>query len=303
MFYTFNDIVRFCRTFRGLPCEVSEELRGWSWSSPPVLYPYGFPISVSDIASGFCDSGRHVYLKYVSKERERENWRLTFGKIVHVIISETSRLAKSLILNCIMDVKEFKSEFLNHRSSILSRLREKFKDFENLEPIFDLLWNRAMDTFSSELAKAKSRSPYLSPDGMASLVVPFTSEFPVDGSLIGLSKTLRIDLMIYPNIIVEIKTREWREDYKLSLSGYALAFESQYEIPVNYGIIALLRFNLEDRDMKVYERIVRIDDNLRQAFIDRRDFYAKIIEDGIDPGRARECNPDCPYLHICSQEG
>lgn len=302
MFYTLGDVVRLCRTFRKLPCEVSEELRGWSWGSPPLLYPYSSFISVSDVASGFCDSGRFVYLKYVMRERERENWRLTLGRVVHFIVSEASRLAKSLILNYVVDVKDFKLEFSNYGKVMLSKVKGQFKDFKSLEIIFELLWNRAMDIFSSELARARSRSPYLSPDGIASMVVPFISEFPVDGSLIGLSKTLRIDVMIYPNIIVEIKTRKWYEDYKLSLSGYALAFESQYEVPINYGVITLLRLNLRARDVKIYEKIVRIDDSLRQAFIDKRDFHAKIIEETVDPGRAKECSSDCPYLHVCMEK-
>jgi len=133
--------------------------------------------------------------------------------------------------------------------------------------------------------------------------MPFTTEFPVDGSLIGLSKTLRIDLMIYPNIIAEVKTRDWHPDYELGLAAYALAFESQYEVPINYGIIVMVRINLSKRDLKIYERIVRISDNLRQAFIDRRDGYARIIEDSIDPGKAKNCNPDCPYLYVCREEG
>ena len=138
---------------------------------------------------------------------------------------------------------------------------------------------------------------------MTSLVTPFTTEFPVDGSLIGLSKTLRIDLMIYPNIIAEVKTRSWHSDYEIGLAAYALAFESQYEVPINYGVILMVRLDPSKRDFKLYEKIVRVSDGLRQAFIDRRDTYARIVEDSIDPGKAKKCSPDCPYIHVCREEG
>ncbi len=301
MFYTFSDVVRLCRTFRGMPCEVSEELRGWSWSSPPLLYPYSFQLSASDIANGFCDSGRFVYLKHVAKERERPGQRLRRGSLVHHVLSEISRTAKSIILGGVLEPQEFKSEFVEKGRKALSSCREQFKDLKDVELVFELLWLRAADAFSSELAKAASRSPYLPIDGLAFLVAPFTTEFPIDGSLIGLSRTLRVDLMVYPNIIAEVKTRKWHPDYELGLTAYALAFESQYEVPINHGVVVLVRIDASKRDLKVYERIVRISDGLRQAFIDRRDSYARIVEESMDPGKAESCDPDCPYLHVCRE--
>lgn len=302
MFYTFSDVIRLCRTFRGMPCEVSEELRGWSWSSPPLLYPYSFLLSTSDIANGFCDSGRFVYLKYVAKERERPSWRLRRGSLVHHILSEASRSAKSIILSGVSEPQEFKSEFMERGKRALSSCSEEFKDLKGVEPIFKLLWLRAADAFSSELAKASSRSPYLPIDGLAFLVAPFTTEFPIDGSLVGLSRTLRVDMMVYPNIMVEVKTRKWHPDYELGLAAYALAFESQYEVPINHGVVVLVRIDASRQDLKAYERIVKLSDSLRQSFIDRRDAYARIVEESIDPGKAKSCDPDCPYLHVC-QEG
>ncbi len=82
-----------------MPCEVSDELRGWNWSEPPLLYPYDKLLSVADIASGFCDSGRHVYLRYVLREREKPNWRLRRGILIHYILSEAVRIGKSLVLS------------------------------------------------------------------------------------------------------------------------------------------------------------------------------------------------------------
>jgi len=302
LFYTFSDVIRLCRTFRGMPCEVSEELRGWSWSSPPLLYPYSFQLPVSDLASGFCESGRFVYLKYVAKERERPNWRLRRGSLVHYVLSESSRAAKSIVLRGVSDPQEFKGEFMEEGRKLLSSCKEQFKDLKDVEKVFELLWLRAADAFSSELSRAASRSPYLSMDGLAFLVAPFTTEFPIDGSLIGLSKTLRVDLMVYPNILAEVKTRGWRPDYEIGLAAYALAFESQYEVPINHGVVVLVRIDASKGDLKVYERLVRISDSLRQAFIDKRDGYARIVEESIDPGKAKSCDPDCPYLHVC-QEG
>ena len=50
--------MRLSRTFKRMPCEVGEELRGWDWSEPPILPPYDVKLYMSDVAGGFCPTGR-----------------------------------------------------------------------------------------------------------------------------------------------------------------------------------------------------------------------------------------------------
>ncbi|MEM1888409.1 MAG: CRISPR-associated protein Cas4 [Pyrobaculum sp.] len=52
---------------RGLRVDVSEELRGWRWDSPPVAPPpVGVRISLSELGGGLCETRRDVYLKRVA---------------------------------------------------------------------------------------------------------------------------------------------------------------------------------------------------------------------------------------------
>ena len=44
---------------------VSDSLRGWSWSSPPVEPPYDVSLPLYEIAANYCESGRDVYLRHV----------------------------------------------------------------------------------------------------------------------------------------------------------------------------------------------------------------------------------------------
>jgi len=303
VFFTFDDVVRLSKTFKRMPCEVSEELRGWNWSEPPILPPYDVKLYMSDVAGGFCPTGRIAYLRHVLRARERPHIRLTIGAFIHAIYHEASRAAKAIIYERGDELSgaEFRDEFSYFGDGVLARLSERYGELrpELKASIFRSLWGYAANTYASALDRFRSRSPYMSVDGLATMVVPMTVEYPVDGSLVGLSRTLRIDAVLLPAILVELKTRAIRHEHEVALAGYALAFESQYEVPVDYALIINLRFDRSWRDFKVYERIVRVSDALRDEFIERRDRVMRIVEEGIDPGLPRRCSPYCPYIGVC----
>jgi len=300
LFYTVDDVRRFSRFFRGRPCEVSEELRGWMWGEPPLLYPYDFLLSVSDVAGGFCESGRIVYVRYVLRRREFPSFRLLRGSFIHAVYGEAIRAVKSLIYGGV-SAGEFRDEFVEVGEKVYGRLMSKFSHVWDSRRIFDLLWRYAADVYSSCLLRARSISPYLTADSLASMVVPLITEYPVDGSLIGLSRAIRIDALLHPSIIVEVKTREIHPDYEIGLAGYALAFESLYEIPVNYAVLVKVDLNEKRGTVRFYERIIQISDELRTRFIEKRDMLARIVSEGIDPGRPSRCHRDCPYFKVCSE--
>ena len=306
MFYTFEDVVRFGRVFRGFPVDVSEELRGWRWSEYPVVHVSSVRLGVSDIAGGFCGSGRFVYLKYVLRVREyRVVERVEAGSFIHRVFSETVRAAKKAVYMCDSVYScRFRENFEEQRSHVFSRVAGglKFLRREVAEKIFDQLWSYGVSVYTSAFMKVKSMSPYLSLDGAASLIVPLVTEFPVDGTLLGLTRAIRLDALLPPAVIVEIKTRELKPIYNVALAAYAMAYESQYHIPVNHAVLVNVRFSKDYSSFRVYEKIVPISDSLRQEFIDLRDKLSRIVEEGIDPGFPSECDPECPYYSFCVKE-
>ena len=302
MFYTIDDVLRLARTFKGLRVDVAEELRGWRWNDYPVAYPYGFKLSVADIASGFCDTGRLVYVKYVLKARERPNWRVRRGSLIHAVFARAVETAKAVIYSGVVDGGEFKERFMEEGLKARPRILAEYSDVKGSDRLFDRLWSYAADTYASSLVKAASRSSHLSVDSLAALTVPLTAEFPIDGSLVGLAPAIRVDALLHPNIIVELKTRELHPDYELGLAGYALAYESQYEVPVDLALLVRVQVQ-RDGSFKLYERAVRLGEELRSRFLERRDRLAKIVEEGEDPGRPSRCHPDCPFQAACREVG
>ena len=303
MFFTWNDVAELSRAIRRTPFEgVSEELRGWNYTEPPVAPTYSVKLGVSDIISGYCDTGRNVYVKYVLHARQRPNPILERGYIVHAVHEYAVASAKHIILG--LDrisgdafLNTFRSEIDEVKSSILSRTGAY--GVEEASWLIEALWWKAGLIYSAQLERALSRSRHLSRETLAALVTPEFAEFPVDGTLVGLTPTLRVDSLLPMGLIVEIKSRPFKDEYLLALAGYALAFESHYEMPVDFGVMMQVQVDDKRRDIKFYRRIVPISDDLRSGFLERRDALAAAVAVGEDPGAPEACNLACPYLHVC----
>ncbi|MEM2037163.1 MAG: type I-A CRISPR-associated protein Cas4/Csa1 [Candidatus Caldarchaeum sp.] len=284
------------RVFRETPCEVSDELRGWRWREPPLLSPYRIHINASDL-SFRCDSGRLGYLRHVSHVREKAGDDLLFGSAVHRVIVDASTFAKGVIIH---SRPSSGREFYDEMMRVGDVLRGE-RLFSRFSEVFNSLWSSACFVYSSALDKVLSSSRYLGWDGIAYRVVPWVCEFAVDGRLLGLNRAVRVDALIPPNVLVEFKTRPPSRLFEVALAGYALCFESMFNVPVNHGLILYVSFE-KGGQFRVYEHFVPIDDALRMEFVERRDLLLRVVAERFDPGLPAECDKSCPYLKICREE-
>ncbi len=297
-FYSYQDVLRLMRTIQESPCEVSEELRGWNWRSPPLLPTSNLKINVSDLGFG-CSTGRFAYLRYRIKQRELQNEVLSFGSFVHRIIAAATYKAKAILYG---SAPISGAEFYSRMMSELPHLMTSGLSEDHIR-VLHAIWERAALTYSASLDSVREQSKYLGLDGIVSKVVPWICEFPVDGRPIGLNRNIRIDALVPPSLLIEFKTRRPTKDIEVAMAGYALAFESQYMVPVNHVVILYIEFSKDKRSFKVYEHITKIGDSLRLEFIEKRDLYFMRAEDGIDPGLPSHCDPACPYIRVCRADG
>jgi len=308
LFLTIDEAVGLFQRIQTSRIEVSEELRGWKYSDYPLRPPSSSKISVGDLSLEFCQTGRLFFLRYVQKTKGVEKPLLARGRYVHSIFSAAITTAKRIILNeSAKDgssfLKIFQEEGLRLKLAFLREFDSlsRSEGEEKLERIFDRIWGMAANTYSYQLDKTVTRSPYLSLDGVVSNVIPVVTEFPLDGTYLGFQRSIRVDALLLPSLLVEVKTREVKQEHKIGLATYAMVFESLFNIPVDYGLILNPRINREARDLKVYEELVPISDSLRIATIEKRDTALKIVDDGIDPGKPGYCSTDCPYYEICNK--
>jgi len=294
-FYSYDDVLRVSQLIQDMPCEVSEELRGWRWSEPPLLPVYGVKINASDLSFS-CKTGRLAFLRHHIRAREQAGEVLRFGKFVHNVISTATARAKAILYS---SKPASGIELFDHMMRSIPYIMEASSLPDDYVRALNALWKRAALTYSSALDKVVELSKYLSLDGLVSRVVPWICEFPIDGRLLGLSRAIRLDALVPPALIIEFKTRKPHRDFEITLAGYALCFESQYKIPVNYAVILYIEFSRDRSSFKVYENILRIDDTLRMEFVEKRDLYAQVASSGLDPGLPDVCDVYCPYLRVC----
>lgn len=308
IYYTIEDVNEWVNVANTKRLEVSEEMRGWRWYDYPLQSAYPHQLGVSDITSGLCDSLRLVYLKYVEKIRQKNNEELQKGALLHEIHSLTNENAKRNILNLHWETgqvnpEEFYKAFQNDKQKAIQKAKTKYTLIpeEQLTRAVNTLWERAAVNYTAALNRATTISRHLnSPDALIALVAPVITEYPIDGTKLGLTQAIRADGFVPPGIIIEIKTHQPLEANKYALAGYALAYEAQHTYPVNYGVLLHVDFDWSNANYKTYPRLTAITDELRQGFIEMRDQAQKIIAEKIDPKLPQKCNPRCPYLKHCN---
>jgi CRISPR-associated protein Csa1 len=266
---------------------VPEELRGWSYHTPPVKPRAYLGLGVGEVAYRYCETRRDLYLRRVVRARgDSSKPPLANGASIHRIFSEASKAVRALALMG-RDGPEIYEELSKKAGEVASKTcpEDSKGQCEKLYRYLTLMW-------SAEVSKA--RISFGSQD--AAGLIPWISELRVDGTLVGLSDRLSIDALAEPSIVIEIKTGQRRSFHRLALAGYALAIESSLEIPVDYGALIYININGEI-DINIETHYISPD--LRKEFIDARDEAIDLILSGRDPGIARNCPETCPFLEIC----
>ncbi len=291
--------------------EIHPDLRGWNWAQPPIVAIHRSRLGISDIASLYCETGRDIYLKKVSKVGFRTNEAMVEGLLLHRIVSEVFTKSKILIYrNPSITSQEFIYELgeidvehvakgwgfgdtddLNERTPLTPEMISKAK----------LLWEFEKTRIAYRIDDIRSRYPYCEADSFVFLVLPVVVEQRLNGTFLGLSQNLAVDGYIFSQgMVADIKfDPSEREFHKLTTTGYAMVMESLYEFPVDIGCIIYVRF--KDNQIRLKREFHHISDELRQWFIEERDKKMRMIDDEMDPGKPDSCYNICPYLDVCGQ--
>lgn len=270
---------------------ISEELRGYRWDTPPVEPINDLKISVSDINS-FCETRRDIYIKYILRERGEINSYMLRGLAYHRVIKDTISSLKRAVYSGCGSGEEIIEEFFN--SQIPLKISEKFSvDEKEIVKLYRYL----IIQIAARVDEALSKYPELDAENIVALAIPPFTERRADGSAVGLSQNLSVDLFM-PNIVMDFKSGYERNEHAVSLAGYALAIEADDEIDVNYGFVVYIRV---DRNVCLNLRAFLIDDELRREFLEARDEIAGLLESGLDPGKPAECPRYCMYYCICNE--
>ncbi len=248
---------------------VDESLRGWNHHTPPLKPRAYLELSIADVAYRFCPTKRDLWLRRKEGIHAEPNEAMKRGSLIHTIFHETSREVAKLVLSGYSPWDAYEVAYRRCLRSV-----ERCELSERLCKEFAFMWS----TLAAELG-----SPIA------------VTEFIVDGTPLGLSRSLRVDAVFEGSIVVELKYGGYRHDYAVAVTGYALALESYLEIPIDFALV----ITVNGDGTRVRVEPIYVDDTLRQEFIEARDEAIDILLSDVEPPKAPQCPSTCPYRRYC----
>jgi CRISPR-associated protein Csa1 len=314
----FLDRADMDKRFRVLRQELSErpisnELRGWSYETPPIKpLSTSLKFGVGELASRYCETLRDIYLRRVLGVKPPPSFKMARGIAFHEVMKaalfdikkfiyeDLSGGGKGLLTSLLPKSESIGFEAVERAEAALgSRLGEE--DRRLLASGCSNLYEFLVIQGAAALDRTLSKYPHAEPDSVVNAAIPPVSERKVDGSLVGLSAELSVDIYTPYNAIADVKTGEVRSFHPLTLAGYALALESEEGIPVDFGFIIYVK--LEKRVPSFAIKPLVVGDEVRREFLEVRDEAYQVVTSGRDPGKPSRCPSFCPYYTVCEGDG
>jgi len=250
---------------------VSDELRGWSWYDEPLKPYHDIRLPMYLICSKYCPTSRDVYLRSVQKEKGEPTPEIELGTAIHSAVFN--------ILQALMEDEDFPLE--------------NYQD-PRIQNVAEYVHAQAR----ASILKRQAEQPYASRRDVLQTSLPFLIEHKISGGLLGLSELLSIDALDYlHNIVFDLKVGKQEEAYRLYCTGYALVFESVYEVPIDTGCLVYVDFKGEK--LHVTKDLFHLSDNLRSWWIEERDKKLEMVSTNEDPGKPSSCPKTCMYYTVC----
>ncbi len=261
---------------------VDIELRGWNWDKQPIKPRAYLGLGVYEIANKYCPTRRDIWLRRKLGVKPKTTEPMSIGKTIHEVFNTAIRQVNKLVAQGYPGWLVYE-ELMYKAKKLLNTGNEKWP----IELFKTIVLGLAAEI---EYEKAVSGGTPL---------LTWYSEYHVDGSLLGLSSSLSIDALSDGGVVVEIKYGSPREFHKLSITGYALALESNLEIPFDYGLILYVNgVPMNSPSIKV--KPVYISNSLRRWFLEERDEIIDMLLEDKEPVKATPCPKQCPFYEVCN---
>ena len=276
---------------------VSEELRGWAWKNPPVEpLVDDINLGVWEVAAGYCETRRDTYLRRVLKLKPQPTPAMLWGRSVHRLLLEAVKHVKEAVIKLPQSGSELYEELKTLGRNCINKLAKENNSQEYNCSKLHRLYNHIALTAASEYDSLITSAPNHARESIANRFLEISTERIVDGSRLGLSKWLMIDIYKPPNTIAEVKVGKRMPFHELTLAGYAMSLESSTGTPINIGHMIYIHTN---GSLHIRHETTIIGDELRKSFLEERDRVMEIIYHERDPGKPQSCPENCPFHSYC----
>lgn len=303
---------------------ISEKMRGYNENTlitgqfrTAILQKKIKTLSPREIASIWCPKGRDLYIKK-GKNSPRGNGRSGSNSFERtagilgdkffqgILAAKTSHLKKYTTIK--QEGKEYMKNFQNANKDKLEWIKKDSSlNYEILMSQFKLGVRLEFSIFNLVSSIIKDLSVGMDEIELKPKINP--------NNMTGLSKNLEPDFMIRRlGLIGDIKSGESiQEKHLLTCAGYALAFENETNIDINWGMIYFFKAKNAQRFGKYISLpqiyIFPIDDSLREFFIEQRNQSLDLINmekiphfPSEDEVKKKYCMV-CEFKNSCKREG
>ena len=236
-------------------------------------------------------------MKYILKEKPKLNQYMLRGLAYHKVIRDTIASLKKAMYHGYNTGERIVEEFF-FNTTIPEKVCKRLGVDLECSDCFKL-YKYIVLQVSAKVDEILSKYPNVDVEDIIGLALPPFVERKIDGSLVGLSKYLSLDVYTPYSIIMDFKSGYERSEHFLSLTGYALALEADDEVDVNFGFLIYIKIN-----KNVYFNVKGfvVSDEVRREFLEVRDEIAELVDSGIDPGKPSKCPKYCSYYGVCNED-
>lgn len=236
---------------------VPPELRGWAWDREPVMPRHRLGLGVAEVAYYACCPSEALEARLRGRQPDRS---MLLGSAVHELFRQVAYGLQRLLS---LGLEPWEAAMRLMASSLYRRVAEE-EGLEDEAPRLRELQGALAASLAGDATLQRLQG---SARGSWS---PWLSEYMVDGSPLGLSPRLRVDALM-SGAVLELKVGQAKEWHAVQLAGYAMALESQLQVPHDYGL--LLSVSLSPLELRVHG--VYLDEGLRLKFLEARDAMAE----------------------------
>ncbi len=285
--------------------QVDERLRGWNWFDSPVRpYSSELLLPVWEVACSICPTRRDAWIRHkILRKSVPTTPHQARGFIVHKLVSSMFLKAKKLVY---LGYEEIKDELVkdaeetvkNEIDEMRRNINFSDKDVSDLVEFCRRIAKWQATRIESNILEVKAKYPFLNEESLVQLSFPIATEVIVDGSLLGLSKYLRADAAwMLGGMIFDIKLGRKEEWHRIQVAGYALAFESVFERPVDIGCTVYV--SRAGSSIKIDRDFYIVNDYLRSSFLEKRDELQMMLMKDTEPDVASNCPKYCVFRNYC----
>jgi len=267
------------------------------------------PLSIGDITSKICPTRRDVYYNKGPQQTTSHDiptWGREAGKLVeqyyYDLFPRSVKTHKEKYTSIHKRADRYSRKFFAPQKDKIVRLEKLEEDSNKIEGdsnwLMDIMNQSGRAEFALKILNRISKDPFNLDSKHVKIKIHIKPKLEVTG----INSPSEPDFVIPDHSIIgDIKSgATFLKTYPLTCAGYAIAYENEFNININWGVIYFVPTHTTSKYFRAitYPQVYffPIDENLRTAFLNMRDrAYDTISKDKPPDFSSKDDMENCPH--------